>query len=589
VSAGPARFLPPLGWLRGYSGGVLAADLLAAVIVTVMLIPQSLAYALLAGLPPEMGLYASILPLLAYALLGTSRTLSVGPVAVVSLLTASAIGKVAEAGTADYASAAVAMALMSGLMLTALGLLRFGSLSNLLSHPVVSGFITASGIIIGLSQLGHILGVDVHGESLLPLVGSLARHAGNLNPVTLATGVSALLFLLWVRRGLARLLQRAGLPAGAADLCAKAGPVLIIVLTTLASYLGAFETRGVAVVGPVPSGLPAFSTPVFSLALWSELAVSALLISIIGFVESVSVGRTLAARRRQTIDANQELVALGAANVASAFSSGFPVTGGFSRSVVNFDAGAETQLASVFAAAGIALAALLLTPVLYFLPKATLAATIIVAVTSLIDWGLVRRAYRYSRTDFIAVAATIVATLALGVELGILAGIVASVSLHLRKTARPHIAVVGTVPGTEHYRNVDRHAVITYPKLVSVRVDESLYFVNASFLESAVYDLIGNRPGLEHVILQCAAVNEIDLSALEALENINYRLAEQGIDLSLSEVKGPVMDGLQRSEFLDKLSGQVYLSHHQAVQALSRDATGDSDPVAVETPLPQAQ
>jgi len=568
MNGGPARFLPPLAWLRGYGGSTLASDLLAAVIVTIMLIPQSLAYALLAGLPPEMGLYASILPLVAYALFGTSRTLSVGPVAVASLMTATAVGKVAQAGTADYASAAVAMALMSGLMLAAMGLLRFGALSNLLSHPVVSGFITASGIIIAMSQLRHILGIHAHGETLLDLGHSLLVHLGDFNAVTLGTGVAALLFLFWVRRGLAPLLARAGLTETTAGMVAKAGPVLIIVVTTLASFLGGFEARGVAIVGTVPSGLPAFSTPVFDAELWSELAVSALLVSIIGFVESVSVGRTLAAKRRQAIDANQELIALGAANVASGLSSGFPVTGGFSRSVVNFDAGAETQLASVFTAAGIALAALFLTPVLYFLPKATLAATIIVAVTSLIDWGIVRLAWRYSRSDFIAVTATIAVTLALGVELGVLAGIIASIALHLHKTSRPHIAVVGTVPGTEHYRNIERHEVVTYPNLVSIRVDESLYFVNAAYLESAIYGIVAARPAVEHVILQCAAVNEVDLSALEALENIDHRLRERGITLNLSEVKGPVMDGLKRTDFLDHLSGQVFLSHHQAVEAL---------------------
>ena len=568
MNAGVTRFLPPLQWLRGYGGGTLASDLLAAVIVTIMLIPQSLAYALLAGLPPQMGLYASILPLVAYALFGTSRTLSVGPVAVASLMTATAVGKVAQAGTADYASAAVALALLSGLMLAAMGLLRFGALSNLLSHPVVSGFITASGIIIAMSQLRHIFGIDAHGETLLDLGYSLLARMADFNAVTLGTGVAALLFLFWVRGGLAPLLERVGLAPTTAGMVAKAGPVLIIVLTTLASYFGGFEARGVAIVGDVPGGMPAFSTPIFDAQLWSELVVSAFLISIIGFVESVSVGRTLAAKRRQAIDANQELIALGAANVASAISQGFPVTGGFSRSVVNFDAGAETQLASVFTAGGIALAALFLTPALYFLPRATLAATIIVAVLSLIDWSIVRLAWRYSRSDFIAVMATILVTLALGVELGVLAGIIASVTLHLHKTSRPHIAVVGTVPGTEHYRNIERHDVLTYPNLLSIRVDESLYFVNAAYLESAVYKLVAQCPEVEHVVLQCAAVNEIDLSALEALENIDHRLRERGITLNLSEVKGPVMDGLKRTDFLERLSGGVFLSQHQAVEAL---------------------
>jgi SulP family sulfate permease len=283
------------------------------------------------------------------------------------------------------------------------------------------------------------------------------------------------------------------------------------------------------------------------------------------------VGKTLAAKRRQRIEPNQELIGLGAANVASALSGGFPVTGGFSRSVVNFDAGARTPAASILAAVGIALAALLLTPVLFYLPKATLAATIIVAVTSLLDFKVIKRAWQYSLSDFIAVVLTIGATLLLGVELGVLAGIVASISLHLYKTTRPHIAVIGAVAGTEHFRNVYRHNVITHPNLVSLRVDESLYFANASYLEDQVYSLIADNAELEHVIIQCTAINEIDMSALEALESINHRLQEQNITLNFSEVKGPVMDALQKTDFLQHLSGEIFLTHHQAVNKLKRD------------------
>lgn len=566
-----ARLLPALDWARGYNGGVLASDLLAAVIVTIMLIPQSLAYALLAGLPAEMGLYASMLPLVAYALFGTSRTLSVGPVAVASLMTATAVGSIAASGTAGYATAAIAMAMVSGLMLLAMGLLRFGFLANFLSHPVVSGFITASGIIIGLSQLGHILGVAGQGDTLIGLLSSLWQNLADINAVAAATGITVIVFLFWARKGLAPLLSRCGLRPRAAGMLAKAGPVFAILGTMLASYYWNFGELGVALVGEVPVGLPALALPSFDIGLWSDLALPALLISIIGFVESVSVGKTLAAKRRQRIDPNQELIALGAANVASGVSGGFPVTGGFSRSVVNFDAGAETPAASVFAAVGIGLAALLLTPVLYFLPKATLAATIIVAVTSLIDLAVIRRAWHYSLSDFIAVITTILATLLLGIELGVLAGILASVGLQLYKTSRPHIAVVGAVAGTEHFRNVERYNVITHSNIVSLRVDESLYFANASYLEDYIYALISKMEGLQHVILHCAAVNEIDLSALEALEAINHRLQEQGLTLNLSEVKGPVMDGLQKSDFLQHLSGKVYLTHHQAVADLKLD------------------
>jgi len=565
------KLFPALEWLREYSRLDLSSDLLAAVIVTIMLIPQSLAYALLAGLPAEMGLYASILPLIAYALLGSSRTLSVGPVAVVSLMTASAVGKIATEGSVGYGTAAIAMALLSGMMLLGMGIARFGFLANFLSHPVVSGFITASGIIIALSQLRHILGITAEGDNLLTLVSSLWEHLPELNMLTLITGVVATVFLLWVRSGLSPLLQRLGMPRQAASLVAKAGPVFIIVATIAASVLLDYEAQGVALVGEVPRGLPTFALPDFGLEIWSELAVSALLISIIGFVESVSVGKTLAAKRRQRIEPNQELVALGAANIASAVSGGFPVTGGFSRSVVNFDAGAATQAASVFAAIGIAFAALALTPVLYYLPKATLAATIIVAVTSLIDVAILRRAWHYSRYDFTAVAITITATLLLGVELGVLSGILASIGLHLHKSTQPHMAIVGGVPGTEHFRNVERLDVVTHPGIISIRIDESLYFANASYLETCIYNFVAQRPELKHVILMCPAVNTIDLSALEVLEAINHRLTEQHITLNLSEVKGVVMDGLRRSEFLEHLSGKVFLTQHQAVQALKPD------------------
>lgn len=572
---GPGSILalafPLLSSLRTYNPESFTRDLLAAVIVTIMLIPQSLAYALLAGLPAEMGLYASIVPLVCYALFGTSRTLSVGPVAVISLMTASAVGDIAASGTADYATASIALALLSGVLLLGLGLLRFGVLANFLSHPVVSGFITASGILIGLSQLRHILGIEAHGENLPTLVQSLAVHLADTNPVTLVVGIFALTILLWSRSYLAPMLVRVGLGDRNADMLAKAGPVLAIVLTAAAGFQFDLAAHGVALVGEVPRGLPAFSLPNLGFGLWSELAVPALLISIIGFVESVSVGRTLAARRQQRVDPNRELLALGAANIGSALSGGFPVTGGFSRSVVNFDAGAQTQLASVLTAVGIALAAMLLTPALYFLPKATLAATIIVAVTSLIDLRLLRSAWRYSRSDFSAVALTIGVTLVAGVELGVLSGILASISLHLHKTSQPHVAIVGAVPGTEHYRNVERHKVITYPNLVSIRIDQSLYFANSSYLESVIEGVIMDREGLEHVILQCTAVNEIDLSALEVLEDMDRRLVARGVKLHLSEVKGPVMDALERSEFLSKLSGEVFLTHHQAVQRLKPD------------------
>jgi SulP family sulfate permease len=563
------RYLPILTWGRTYDRDAATSDIVAAVIVTIMLIPQSLAYALLAGLPPEMGLYASILPLVAYAIFGTSRALAVGPVAVVSLMTAAAVGNLALQGTAEYAAAAIVLALLSGLILLAMGFFRLGFLANFLSHPVIAGFITASGVLIATSQLKHIFGIKAEGHTLTELLTSLLEHQGETNIITLFIGLCAVAFLFWVRKGLKPLLLSLGLRPRLADILAKAGPVAAVAVTTLACWaLGLYE-RGVAIVGDVPRGMPPFAVPSFDVTLWGQLFVSALLISVIGFVESVSVAQTLAAKKRQRIEPDQELIGLGAANVAAAVSGGYPVTGGFARSVVNFDAGAETPAAGAFTAVGILLAAMLLTPLLYFLPKATLAATIVVAVLSLVDFSILKRTWEYSRVDFAAVAATILLTLGFGVEIGVSAGVAISIFLFLYKTSRPHVAEVGLVPGTQHFRNILRHKVLTHPNVLTLRIDESLYFANARYLEDYIYDRVVCDQPIEHVILMCSAVNEIDTSALESLEEINRRLEGMGIRLHLSEVKGPVMDRLKRSHFLEEMTGEVFLAQYDAMMKLT--------------------
>jgi SulP family sulfate permease len=570
-----ARYFPILEWGRTYNREVLTSDLMAAVIVTIMLIPQSLAYAMLAGLPPVVGLYASILPLVAYALFGTSRTLAVGPVAVVSLMTASAVGAIAVPGTAAYGEAAVTLAALSGVMLVALGLLRLGFLANLLSHPVISGFISASGILIATSQLKHIMGVKAGGETWPEMITGLARALGEINLATLAIGVPATLFLFWVRRGLKPALQKFGLSPRAAAMTAKAGPVAAVALTILAVIAFGLEARGVSVVGAIPQGLPPFALPSADLELIQSLWVPALLISVIGFVESVSVAQTLAAKRRQRILPDQELIGLGASNIASALSGGYPVTGGFARSVVNFDAGAQTPAAGAFTAVGIALASLFLTPLLFHLPNATLAATIIVAVLSLVDFKTPRQLWVYSKADFAAHAATIAITLLAGVELGVIAGVAVGLLLYLWRASRPHAAIVGRVPGTEHFRNVDRHKVLTLPHLLSIRIDESLTYLNARWLEEYVLEQVAERPALRHVVLMCSAVNAIDASGLESLEAINHRLADGGVKLHLSEVKGPVMDRLKRTHFVEDLSGRVFLSQDAAFADLALDTGAD--------------
>lgn len=571
------RYLPILDWGRSYDSSVLTNDLIAALIVTIMLIPQSLAYALLAGLPPVVGLYASILPLVAYAIFGTSRTLAVGPVAVVSLMTASAAGAVATQGTAQYLEAAITLAALSGIMLALLGILRLGFLANLLSHPVISGFITASGVLIATSQLKHILGVKAGGDNWPAMIGSLASGLPDTNLWTLAIGIPATLFLFWVRKGAKPALVRLGLKPRLADIAAKAGPVIAVIITILTVLGLGLEAKGVKLVGAIPQGLPPFALPSSDPELIRQLLVPALLISIIGFVESVSVAQTLAAKRRQRISPDQELIGLGAANFASALSGGYPVTGGFARSVVNFDAGAETPAAGAYTAVGIALASLFLTPLLYSLPIATLAATVIVAVLSLVDLRTPSELWRYSKADFAAHVATIGITLIAGVEMGVIAGVAVGLLLYLWRASRPHAAIVGRVPETEHFRNVERHNVYTVPHVLSVRIDESLTYLNARWLEEYLLERVAERPKLRHVILMCSAVNEIDASGLESLEAINHRLADGGIGLHLSEVKGPVMDRLQRTQFIASLNGRVYLSQDRAFRELLRDDGSQND------------
>jgi SulP family sulfate permease len=534
-----------------------------------MLIPQSLAYALLAGLPPEVGLYASVAPLLLYAVLGSSRVLAVGPVAVVSLMTAATVAEHAAAGTHAYWEVAITLAFLSGGILLLMGLLRLGFLANFLSHPVISGFISASGLLIALSQMKTIMGVKAEEHNFVDLLLALLQQSSNLHPLTLVVGIAAAAFLFWVRKGLKPLLLHIGLSPKIADMTAKTGPVAAIALTTFLAWQLDWQAQGMKVVGSVPQGLPPVTTPLWDWALWEALLVPALLISVVGFVESVSVGQTLAAKRRQRIEPDQELVALGASNLSAAFTGGFPVTGGFARSVVNFDAGAVTPAAGVYTAVGITLASLFLTPALFYLPQATLAATIVVAVLSLVDFSILKSTWRFSKLDFIAVATTLLATLFFGVESGLVMGVVVSLALFLFRASRPHIATVGLIPGTEHFRNILRHDVVVSPKLVCLRVDASMFFANARTIEDRINAEVAARPALEHVLLQCSAMNDIDASALDSLEAIARRLNDSGIALHFSEIKGPVMDKLNTTHFFDQLHGKVFLTNYQAIQALT--------------------
>ena len=565
------RFLPVLKWARRYERDDLVGDLLAGVIVAIMLVPQGMAYALLAGLPPQVGLYASIIPLILYGLLGTSRTLAVGPVAIVSLLVATGISPLAEPGSAAYVQLALTLALLAGVIQALMGFLRIGFLVNFLSHPVLAGFTSAAAIVIGFSQLKHLLGIGIpRFEHFYEQVLYAGAHAGETNLITLAIGLGGIAVLLYFKYGFARHLQRLGVPGDWVTPISKSAPLVVVLGGTVLVWgLGLNETAGVAVVGDVPAGLPPLTMPTLDLSTWQTLLPTALVISFVGYMESISVAKALASKRRQKVEANQELIALGVANLGSTFTGGYPVTGGFSRSVVNFAAGANTGLASLITAGLIALTVIFLTPLFYFLPKAMLAAIIMVAVAGLVDVKTFRHVWAYNKADAASLMVTFVAVLALGVEKGIVAGVAAAILLFIWRTSKPHVAVVGRLGTSEIYRNVSRHPVKTCERVVAVRVDESLYFANTKYLEETVLDAVAERPAVDHFVLIGTAVNFIDASALETLESLIHQLKDAGVTLHLAAIKGPVMDRLQAIGFVEHVGeDNIHLSTHDAMQAI---------------------
>ncbi|ONN82206.1 sodium-independent anion transporter [Burkholderia cenocepacia] len=556
-------------WLAAYDRGKATQDLVAGLVVSILLVPQSLAYAMLAGLPPHVGMYASILPLVAYAVLGSSMTLSVGPVAVASLMTASAVAPLAAAGSAEYVLLSMLLALLGGVVLLVLGLLRMGFVANLLSHPVISGFVTGSAVLIALGQLKPLLGIPAKGETALELLVSLISRANELHLPTAMLGLFSVLALWASRRFLADGLRRAGMGAQGAEILAKLAPMVVVLLTISAVWMLKLDfSAGVAVVGTIPAGLPDLAFTLPSISQVQALAVPAVMIALIGFVESVSVAQSLAIKRGERINPDAELRGLGAANLASAFSGGFPVTGGFARSVVNFAAGARTPLAGVIAAALMAVVLLGLTGLFERLPLAVLAATIIVAVIGLVDLATLRHAWHYDRADAVAWLVTAVGVLGLGVEAGVGLGVAMSIGTFLWRASRPHIAVVGRVGDSEHFRNEQRFAVKTYPGLLLMRIDESLFFANVAAVLHRIEEEIERRGNVRHLVLDLSSVNRIDLSALEGLQRLHPDLRERGIELHFAEVRGPVMDRLAQTDLPQKLAHKPFLSLHEAAGTL---------------------
>ncbi len=556
-------------WLRGYNGGLFTDDLVAAIIVTILLVPQSLAYALLAGLPPQVGIYVSIFPLLAYAAFGSSRYLNVGPTAVISLMTAAAIATLPE-GTRLISAAALAV--MTGGILLVAGLLKAGFVMNFVSRPVVSAYITGAALLIIFSQLKHIFGITASGNTVFALLSDIWANLPNTNLAALEIGVAAIVILWAIKKYFAYALIKLHVKSRTAKLIGRMAPIVIVaIFIGISAAFNLTDRYDVRVVGTIPAGLPPFNFPMLTLPKFEALLIPAIVIAIVAFVDSTSTAQELAARARGRIDSNKELLGLGASNIVAGLSGGYPINGSMSRSAVNFSAGGQTQVVGLLVAAFMALTAVFLTPVLKALPLAVLAALIIVACFGLLDFKSLWRTWIYSRADGITALATFFAVLLLGVQWGVLAGVVLAMALHISSTLQPHMPLVGRFPGTEHYRDADRFNVETNDIVKTLRIDESLYYANARYLEDKVARVVADSPEMTDLVLMCTAVNRIDASALSSLEEINKRLRSASINLHFSDMQSRVKERLFRSNFLDRLSGQIFLSQHEAMEELEPD------------------
>jgi len=567
--------LPLISQLSNYGQEKLRGDLSAGITVGVMLIPQGMAYALIAGLSPIYGLYASLVPLVLYALFGTSRQLAVGPVAMVSLLVAAAVAPIADGNTQLYVGLALLLSLMVGVLQFGLGAARFGFLVNFLSHPVLSGFTSAAAFIIGLSQLKHLLGIDLPRSNFIhEILWAAGSRLGDVHGLTLLLGFGSILLLVGLRW------WNRSLP----------GALVAVAVTTVLVWALGLAEQGVAIVGSVPSGLPSPSMPPLDWGYVQQLAPSALAIGLVGFMESIAVAKVYASRHRYEVDANQELIGLGLANIAGAFFSAYPTTGGFSRTAVNDEAGARTNLAALFSAGIIALTLLFLTPLFYYLPKAVLAAIIMVAVAGLVDWEEARYLWRVDRRDFGLMALTFVATLSLGIEQGILVGVIVSLIVVIYESSTPHTALMGRLPDTETYRNLKRNPeAMTRSHVVIVRMDANLYFANVSTFQDLLLDLDVNDPALRAIVVDMYPVNQIDSTATHALHEIIETCRRNGVELYMAGVKGPVKDVLDAAGLSEELGAdRFFLEVHDAAEAAEEEVeqleeTASAEPVSTSS------
>ena len=559
--------LPAWAWLSHYTPVKFKSDVLAALIVVAMLVPQGMAYAMLAGLPPIMGLYASILPMIIYALLGGSSTLSIGPVAIISMMTFATLNPLFEVGSPVYIEAATLLALMVGIISLLLGLFRFGFMIQLISHPVIQSFIIASALLIAFGQLKFLVDLPLKANNIPEFASSLLQYFPLLHVPSLIFGLLSIGLLIY----LPKLLKSQAVQSriGSTDFLVRAVPLILVCLGIAAIVFLDLKLQGIKTVGAIPSGFPPLSFPHWNWELVMTLLPGASMIAMISFVESLSIAQATALQQRSHLNSNQELIALGLANISAGVSSAFPVTGSLSRTVVNADAGAKSPMAGVLSSILIIFVSLFFTGFFEDLPLTILAATIIVSIWKLVNFQPFFDAWRYSKADGLAMWITFLGVVLIDISTGLIIGIVSTFVLMLWRISRPHIAVVGLVEGTQHFRNIQRHQVSTSDQVLSLRIDENLTFLNANSFKGYLINAISLNDQLQHVIINCSSISAIDLSALEMLEDLNAELAKLDIRLHFAEVKGPVMDKLQASKLMTHLSGRIYLTHFQAIQDLA--------------------
>jgi sulfate permease, SulP family len=533
------RRFPVLGWAPRYPASCLRPDVLAGLTIAVMLVPQSLAYASLAGMPPITGLYAAIISLFVYALLGTSSHLGVGPAALMSLLTAAALAPLGAAPS-DYIGLAGLLAVMVALVQLAMALLRLGALVNLLSQPVISGFTSAAAIVIGFSQAGDLLGFSLpRTDRFIDLAAALWTGFGDTNPWALGIGLAGIAAMLAAKRAWPTV------PA----------PLLVMIAAAAFTWGLRLAEHGLVTVGAMPAGLPRPALPALNVDAARQLWASAVTIALVGYASSISVGKAIAMRTRERLDPTQELVAQGGINLAAGVFSGFPVSGSFSRTAVAFSAGARTQLAAVVAAFGVSIAVFFLTPLLFHLPVTILAAIVFVAVIGLVDVRGAVGTFRTNRDDGVVLGATFVTTLVIGVETGLLTGIAVGLVATLYRAARPRIVEVGEVEGERIYRDVQRYPTIARPGVVTLRLDAPLTFMNAKSLEDRVLELIGDGGALRHIVLDASAMARVDATGVQTLRRLHEDLDEAGIGFHLATVRSPVRETLQRAGAWEEVAG----------------------------------